>query len=293
MSSIDFCKFHGFGNDYIVFEADAFSTDEQLSNLAKKMCNRHEGVGSDGIAPIRKLDGDKADFFCEIINPDGSFASFSGNGTRCAAAYLFYKELVREPALRLETRSGVKLYHLTERLSDGHYWFEAEVGKPKFASDEVPVLTEQYMESVIERRLPIDAGDVLISAVNVGNPVACTFVDEFPDNWRRARKSDRKSSGVSGADKCRIRESIDRENIEVRIWERGAGETSASGTCSAGAAILSAFTGKTDRNVSVIAPGGTTEVYWRKDDEMPLTGRTDLRLLRSLACCLIEEGGII
>ncbi len=94
MNQLKFCKFHGFGNDYMVVEKDDLRGAGSMSEIAVQMCERHKGAGADGIAVLEKLDGAKADYFCEIVNPDGSIASFSGNGTRCAAAYLYYKKLV-------------------------------------------------------------------------------------------------------------------------------------------------------------------------------------------------------
>src|SRR4029450_13496715 len=108
MTTIPFCKFHGFGNDYIVIEREQIPASLSLSDLALDICDRHTGAGSDGIAVLEKLDGRDADYFCEIVNPDGSVAGFSGNGTRCAVSYLYYKNLWSEPALHLKTRSGVK-----------------------------------------------------------------------------------------------------------------------------------------------------------------------------------------
>src|SRR5689334_25298099 len=124
---IPFCKFHGFGNDYIVIERDNVPDSMSLSDLALAICHRHTGAGSDGIAVIERVEDDSADYFCEIVNPDGSIAGFSGNGTRCAVSYLYYTGLWRDPALRLRTRSGIKNYTLNERIADGHYWFEAEI----------------------------------------------------------------------------------------------------------------------------------------------------------------------
>lgn len=292
MTPISFCKFHGFGNDYIVIESASLepgsSTSDvspgigaslgadSISNVARGLCRRHLGPGADGIAVLEKLDGDTADFRCGIINPDGSEAGFSGNGTRCAVAYLYFKKLWSQPTLRLETKSGVKNYTLIERISEGHYWFEAEIGKPRFASDEIPVQAESRMENVIDRRIPVGDEWVTISAVNVGNPVACTFVDNFDLDWRSlGQKLERHEAFPERANIVFVK-VLDRENIELRIWERGAGQTSASGTCASGAAVLSAFTGKTDRTVSVHTQGGVTEVFWRSDDEILLTGRADL-----------------
>jgi diaminopimelate epimerase len=276
MTTIPFCKFHGFGNDYIVIERDKIPASISLPALALAICHRNTGAGSDGIAVLEKSADDDADYFCEIVNPDGSVAGFSGNGTRCAVAYLHYKNLWNEPGLRLKTRSGVKNYRLIENVAEGVYIFEAEIGQPRFASNQIPVERE-HSEVIIDNEILVDGRRFLFSGVNVGNPVACIFVDDFELDWRRyGREMETHSMFPERANIVFVR-VIDRENIELRIWERGAGETSASGTCSSGAAVLSAFTGKTSRQVFVLSPGGTTKVVWREeDDEMLLTGRAEL-----------------
>ena len=273
---IPFCKFHGFGNDYIVIERDSIPEPQTLPDLAMEICHRNTGVGSDGIAVLQKLtEDDKADYFCEIVNPDGSIAGFSGNGTRCAVAYLYYKKIWRQPALRLGTRSGIKNYTLIERVSEGHYWFEAEIGKPKFAAADVPVKDPEG-DSVVDRSIEVEGKTLLFSGVNVGNPVACVFVDSFDLDWRRYGQAMETHDAFPERANIVFVKVLDDENIELRIWERGAGETAASGTCSSGAAVLSAFTGRTGRTVSVLTPGGTTEVHWRENGEILLTGRADL-----------------
>jgi diaminopimelate epimerase len=276
MASIPFCKFHGFGNDYIVIEKNQLGDNASFSDLARAICHRHTGAGSDGIAVLEKLNGAGADYHCEIINPDGSVAGFSGNGTRCAVAYLHYKNLWSYPGLRLRTKSGVKSFSLVEETAPGHYWFEAEIGKPKFASDEIPVHTDQRYESVIEKKMDVSGTTWQISCVNVGNPVACAFVNDFGFDWRSVGKDLEPHPAFPEKANIVFVRVLDRENIEIKIWERGAGETSSSGTCCAGAAVLSAFTGKTERTVSVLTEGGTTEIHWRDDDEMLITGRADL-----------------
>ncbi|MGD9588942.1 MAG: diaminopimelate epimerase [Pyrinomonadaceae bacterium] len=288
---IPFCKFHGFGNDYIVIESADLPPDTDLPGLARSICHRHTGAGADGIAVIVRtgsgsdrvlaprdpmLSDADADFFCEIVNPDGSIAGFSGNGTRCAVSYIYYMKLWSEPILRLQVRSGIKTFRLIDADTAGHYLFEAEIGRPRFSSTEVPVRTAEPSGSVID--LPVEADGRLfkMSCVNVGNPVAITFVDDFDFDWRRfGRVLETREVFPEKANIVFVK-IVDRENIEIRIWERAAGETSSSGTCSSGAAVLAAFTGRTDRRVSVHADGGTTEVNWRDDDEMLITGRADL-----------------
>lgn len=276
MSTIDFTKFHGFGNDYIVIEQDNIPESIDLSDLAKTICDRHTGVGGDGIAVLTRSDGSTADFFCEIVNPDGSIAGFSGNGTRCAVAYLHYAAIWTDERLRLETRSGIKVYELIERKGEREFWFKAEIGKPQFSSDAIPVATRNSMEAVVNQGILVDGRAHTFSAVNVGNPVACIFVETFDFDWRSVGRSMEVHQVFPQKANIVFVKVIDRENIEIRIWERAAGETSSSGTCSSGAAILTAFTLKTDRNVNVHAEGGTTKVLWREDDEIVINGRADL-----------------
>ncbi|MEO6051082.1 MAG: diaminopimelate epimerase [Pyrinomonadaceae bacterium] len=282
--TIPFCKFHGFGNDYIVMEREAVGDSVSLGDLAVAICHRNTGVGGDGIAVLEKRDNGMADYFCEIVNLDGSIAGFSGNGTRCAVAYLYHENLWTDKRLRLETRSGLKTYDLIERKGDGEFWFEAEIGKPEFASDKIPVALDRRLDAVINQQLDINGEQRTFSAVNVGNPVACVFVDNFNFDWRTVGRS------METHEKFPERANIvfvkinDDENIDIRIWERGAGETSASGTCSSAAAILSAFTLKTGRKVMVHSPGGITDILWRDDDEIIIKGRADLAFCGEWPC---------
>lgn len=275
MTAIPFSKFHGFGNDYIVIERSDIPAETDVSELARSICHRNTGAGSDGIAVLERLSDGEADYNCEIVNPDGSIAGFSGNGTRCAVAYLQWKGIWQQADLKLRTRSGIKNYHLLERKGTGEFWFQAEIGRPKFSSEQVPVLTETRREAVVNEPIIVDGRHYAFSAVNVGNPVACIFVDNFNFDWRSVGRSMETHEKFPERVNVVFVKLEDRENIEIRIWERAAGETSSSGTCSSGAAILSAFLLKTDRKVMVHAEGGTTDVLWRDDDEIVITGRAD------------------
>lgn len=262
---ISFCKFHGFGNDYIVFEAGKLKNVSSIGEFSKRVCHRHTGVGGDGIAVIEKLAaGNAADYSCRIVNPDGSEAGFSGNGTRCAVAYLYYKNLWREDSLKLETKSGVKTYTLLKR-DDTTFRFLAELGKPSAITN-------------YELRVTNYASRLPVITLDVGNPVCAVFVDNFDAlDWRSIGAEIEKHTHFPDRTNVVFIKITDKENIEIRIWERGASETSSSGTCSIAAAVASVFTGKTNRRVSVHAPGGATEAEWRDaDGEMLITGRADL-----------------
>lgn len=279
MSQINFCKFHGFGNDYIVIEKSELARVADISDFSKRICRRTTGVGGDGIAVIENLGGDRADYHCEIVNPDGSVAGFSGNGTRCAVAYLYYKNLWTDENLRLETKSGVKNYRLLKRENET-FWFLAELGKPRFEMPATPRNIDSKTEHEKEFGLliPSEERAVRFTFVDVGNPVAVVFVENFDElNWRRVGEIMENSTEMF-PDRTNVvfAKILDEKNIEIKIWERGAGETSSSGTCSIAAAVASVYTGKTGREISVHAEGGTTEAVWREDGEMLITGRADL-----------------
>lgn len=270
----NFCKFHGFGNDYIVLETEELRGVSSAHDFAVRMCSRNTGVGSDGIAVLEKLAGEAADYSCRIINPDGSEAGFSGNGTRCAVAYLYYKKLWDAPTLKLQTISGLKNYELL-KSEDLTYWFRAELGKPKFAPAEIPFDSEG--ESVVDYEIQLADCTLPISVLNVGNPVAAIFVDDFNFDWREIGREIEIHPQFPDRTNVVFIKTTGLQSIEIRIWERGAGETSSSGTCSIAAAVAHLARGNMRGTVQVHAEGGTTEAVWREeDDEMLITGRADL-----------------
>ncbi|HMF54780.1 MAG TPA: diaminopimelate epimerase [Pyrinomonadaceae bacterium] len=272
-----FIKFEGFGNDYIVFEAEQVVAVSDLNELARCVCDRHYGAGADGITVVRASRDASADFEVRIFNPDGSEADLSGNGTRCTVAYLHFRKLWGREELRLRTRAGVKAYRLRECETDGHYWFDSELGQPVFDSSSVPMVTDAPMKRVVDYPLNVEGETVLITALQMGNPNCCVFVEDFDSiDWRRIGKLIENHPQFPERTNVTFIRKIDRANIRVRIWERGAGETFSSGTCSAAAAVASASTGKTNRRLSVHTPGGQIEVNWREDGEVVLTGRADI-----------------
>ncbi|HKR00586.1 MAG TPA: diaminopimelate epimerase [Pyrinomonadaceae bacterium] len=274
---MQFIKFHGFGNDYLVFEASNLSGVESLNEFARAVCDRHYGAGADGITVVSRSEEEDADFRVRIFNVDGSEAGLSGNGTRCTVAYLYYRGLWSREELRLKTRSGVKLYRLRERISDGHYWFESELGRPGLDSASVPVLTDEPRERVMDYPLTVEGHNLYVTALSMGNPNCCIFVEDFDAlDWRtlgRALENHEQFPERTNVVFVRV---IDRANIEVRLWERGVGETKSSGTCSCAAAVASSINNLTGRHVNVHTEGGLIEVWWREDGEVLMTGRADV-----------------
>ncbi len=312
-----FIKFHGFGNDYIVIESSElpeFPDAARLGQFARRICNRHYGAGADGIAVVGPSEVPGANFHVRIFNPDGSEASLSGNGTRCAASYLYYKKLWTAEELRLSTRAGVKLYTIREQTSptnnadgtstaalseppasaggptgiagkmpalpaSGHYVFDSELGQPGLDTASIPMITKEPLAKVID--YPLDVGGEVfpVTAVQIGNPVCCIFVDNFDAlDWRRIGKSIETHKQFPDRTNVVFVHVVSRDAIEVRIWERGVGETEASGSCSCAAAVASMIKDLAERDITVLMPGGTARIQWREngDGEVVITGSAEV-----------------
>ena len=268
-----FTKFQGFGNDYLVFEAEQLAEVDDLGSFAKRICNRHYGAGGDGIAIASPADTAGADFRVRIFNPDGSEAGMSGNGTRCASAYLFFHGLWTNDLLRLQTRNGIKRYHLLERSGNGSFLFRSELGQPRFDSASIPMTTAQPTDQVMDYPLKVDGADLKVTALQMGNPNCCVFVDDFDAiDWRRLGPLIENHPQFPERTNVIFIRVRDRRNIEERIWERGVGETESSGTCSCAAAVASVINSRCDRTIDVHAPGGVIPINWRDDNEVVLTG---------------------
>lgn len=278
-----FMKFHGFGNDYIVIEAKdleaaGISSTNDLGDFARRICNRHYGAGGDGIAVVSPSEVHRADFQVRIFNPDSSEASLSGNGTRCAAAYLYYRKIWTSPELRLSTLAGIKLYSIREQTDAGHYLFDSELGQPKFDPNSIPMMTGEPLDKVIDYKLEVIGQMFEVTALQMGNPNCCIFVNDFSAlDWRKIGKALETHKQFPQRTNVIFVRVIDRQTIELRIWERGVGETEASGTCSCAAAVAAMIKRQTERVVDVLMPGGNAKINWRRDDgEVVLTGTAEV-----------------
>ncbi len=274
---LNFIKFHGFGNDYIVVDANQFSDSNGLGEFARRICNRHYGAGADGIAVVSPSQDQSADFQVRIFNPDGSEAALSGNGTRCAAAYLYHQRLWQGKQLRLSTCAGVKLYLLRKDDGNGRYEFDSELGQPKFDSASIPMLTDAPLDQVVDYKLAVDGEHFKVTALQMGNPNCCLFVNDFNHlDWRRIGKSIENHEQFPDRTNVVFVRVKDRHNIELRIWERGVGETTASGTGSCAAAVAAMVRKETERAIEVEMQGGRAKIQWRDDGEVVITGTAEV-----------------
>ena len=272
-----FTKVHGLGNDYLVIEAEQLSEVGDLGNFARRICNRHYGAGGDGIAIIARADHEDADFNCRIFNPDGSEAGLSGNGTRCAVAYLHYKKLWNKEELRLSTKTGLKRYFLKGEAGPGKFLFESELGQPKFDTGSIPMSITPPLDKVVNYPLVVNDESFSVTAMQMGNPNCCIFLDDFDAlNWRAIGKAIEVHPQFPDRTNVVFVRPVERDFIELRIWERGVGETMASGTCSCAGAVAAMVNNRADRDVRVLMEGGEVRIRWRADNEVVITGTAEV-----------------
>ncbi len=268
-----FTKMHGAGNDYVLM--DARNLEEDWAGLARAMCDRHVGVGADGMLLV--LPSGEAEVRMRMLNPDGSEAEMCGNGIRCLAKYVLEREIaeVGREALSVETMNGVRLI---EPMWRGGYVERARVamGEPELRPERVPVTVSDDMAGGPVLDFPLDVGGVLLDLtfVGMGNPHAVAFIDtpvsEFPlerigPQVEHHRIFPNKVNfsvvnvGTGGA-------------VVARVWERGAGETLACGTGACAIAVAARLHGFTGEDVDITLPGGALTVSWDGSGEVYLEG---------------------
>ena len=268
-----FTKMQGIGNDYVYVNC-LQETIENPSELAKKISDRHYGVGSDGLIMINP--SDKADFEMEMYNADGSRGEMCGNGIRCVAKYVYDYGLTDKTSISVETLAGIKYLDLT--VEDGKVVLvKVDMGKPMLRPEEVPVVSEK--EEVIDERLPWMDREYRMTCVSMGNPHAVVFIDqdvkEFPletvgvkfENHERFPK--RVNTEFVNV--------LDRHTAQMRVWERGSGETLACGTGACAVAVACALNGLTEDEVTVKLLGGDLQIKWdREKNTVYMTGPAEV-----------------
>jgi len=268
---MEFFKGHGLGNDYLALELDGLAVT--LSPPAiRLLCDRHLGIGSDGI--LGRTASREADFGVRIFNPDGSEAEKSGNGLRILAAYLLRRgEVAVGREFSVETPGGIVRMTVHGVDDDGVLDVEAEMGRASFLSGDVGLAGPDRMTD--DEPLELPAGDrVLINTVSIGNPHAVVFVDELDveDLRRRAPQISTHDAFERGTNVQFVR-AEGGSTVDALVWERGAGETSASGSSACAVAAASVRRGLVSaRQVTVRMPGGALQVHVRDDYTLLLRG---------------------
>ena len=266
---MDFAKMHGTGNDFVVLDGRGVGRDWPA--LAIAMCDRHFGVGADGILVLEE--SVVAPLRMRMYNPDGSEAEMCGNGIRCFVKYAVEGGIVPAVSpLAVETGTGVL---------EAEFWgnegrverVRVNLGLPRFAPEEVPVCVDGPGPV---RDLPVDAGDrsFAVTCVSMGNPHAVTFLNDPVTDFPLETVGPRMEYHVLFPRRTNfeIVRVLDREHLEMRVWERGAGLTMACGTGAAAVAVAARLHGFTDNAVAIDLPGGRLDLAWDGEGPVYLSG---------------------
>lgn len=260
-----FFKYHGLGNDYIVI--DPQGTDDKLTaSHIRKICHRNFGVGSDGIlyGPLETGDGG---FGLRIYNPDGSEAEKSGNGLRIFSRYLFDTKRVGHASFSIYTKGGV----VKSKIHEGGQTVTVEMGKVSFNSSDIPV--QGPAREVLEETIQVDNETLVFCAATVGNPhcvvVRKKALAEEAKMWGPKIEVDPRFPNKTNV---QFMEVMDRSNIRIEIWERGAGYTLASGSSSTAAGAVAYKLGLCDNEINVHMPGGEIALIVNNDFSIIMTG---------------------
>jgi len=270
------------GNDFLLFRAEELA-GVPPEHLAPVICDRHSGVGADGLVTLGP--SAQADAAFRIYNADGSEAGLSGNAVRCAAAWLLAKEGER-PRVSLETRVGLREQFFVERRAAA-WVFRAEIGKPVFSAEEIPFCPPRRpVEPVVDFPLPVGDTTVNVSVLSMGNPQCIVLSDDSIVDWLALGAGIESHPFFPERTNVGFIRILGDDRIEARFYERGVGHTLASGTGSCACAVAAHLNRRTGRRVAVAVERGEMEVHWREDDMVELTGPAEITCEGTFVCDL-------
>ena len=259
---IKFTKMHGLGNDYIYIDCIKGEKIENPSYLAKTMSNRHFGIGSDGLILICK--SNIADFKMQMFNYDGSEAEMCGNGIRCVGKYVYDNKLTNNKIITVETLGGIKKLKLNIKNKKVET-VEVDMGEPIFEAEKIPVLSDKY--PVKNLKIIAEDKEFIFTCVSMGNPHAVTIIKNVIGfDVQRYGEILEKSKIFPQRANIEFVQILDKENVKMRVWERGTGETLACGTGACATVIACNLNGYVKNDVNVELPGGILKIKWNKEN---------------------------
>jgi len=266
---IPFVKYHGLGNDWLVVPGRGPSV--RLGQVARKILDRHTGVGADGLIVIMKAAERGHDARVRFFNADGSEAEMSGNGIRCAGAFLAERK-PQKRSLQIETLAGVRTLE-KEKSGEGKWSFRVHMGSPILTAAQIPFAPPEAASPLLRFPLKTHRGNLPVTVTSMGNPHCSVFVADFQTvDWRRLGEEIEKDPHFPNRTNVEFVRLVSQEEVEVRFWERGVGHTLSSGTGSCAAAVAAILNGLTEQRVHVRTEVGILEVEWPRDGEVTLTG---------------------
>lgn len=272
-----FTKLHGLGNDFLVARPGEGPAPAEAGELARRICNRHTGVGADGLILLEPDPGPPARSGFRVFNADGSEAEISGNGLRCAAAYLAWSGMLASPRVLFRTAAGERPGEVLS--SDGLvYTVRMGLGAPRLASRDIPFDDGRAHERLVEYPLSIVRRTFTVTCLSMGNPHCSLFVEAFPSRgeWMGIGAEIETHPFFPNRTNVEFVRVLSRSEIEVLFWERGVGETLASGTGSAAAAVSAMIKGLVDRAVTVRTAIGSLKVEWPEGGDVLQTGPAEI-----------------
>jgi diaminopimelate epimerase len=266
---IPFVKYHGLGNDFLV--ALASDVPRALTGFVRKILDRHTGVGGDGFIVVMKSASKVHDARIRFFNADGSEPEMSGNGIRCAGAFLIDGKTGKH-VLEIETAAGVKSLEKI-READGKWIFRVRMGAPILEARRIPFKPAEAASLLVRYRLRTRRGPLPVTVTSMGNPHCSVFVAEFEKvDWQELGREIEQNEHFANRTNVEFVRVLSRSEIAVRFWERGVGHTMSSGTGSCAATVAAILNGFTNRRVRVQTEAGTLEVSWPNSGEVWLTG---------------------
>jgi diaminopimelate epimerase len=270
--SIPFAKFHGLGNDFIVVGAEGLP--HSLSKFVPAILERHTGIGADGLLVMMPARNQKHDAHLRFFNPDGSEAEMSGNGIRCAGAFLAELSPARRTFL-IETQAGLKSLEKAKE-EKGKWLFRVGMGAPVLDPAKIPFKAGDIRAPIKGFALSTQQGVLQATVTSMGNPHCSIFVKDFAGvDWETLGREIETNSLFPNRTNVEFVKVLSRNEIEVRFWERGVGHTMSSGTGSCAAAVASILNGLTERQVRVRTEAGSLQVDWPENGEVILTGSVE------------------
>ncbi len=266
---LKFTKMHGCGNDYVYVNGFSQHIDaDNKPELVRRLSDRHFGIGGDGVIFINP--GKKAAFEMEMYNADGTRAQMCGNGIRCVAKYVYDYGLTDKTSITVESFGAVKYLDLTLGTDGMVSTVRVNMGAPILTASEVPVLSDN--EQVVDEEITVNGQTYRMTCVSMGNPHAVVFVDDIDD----MEKFEIEKIGPYFENHERFPERIntefvkviDKNTVQMRVWERGTGETLACGTGCCATTAACVLNGRTDTKVNVKVLGGEILCEWDREENL-------------------------
>jgi diaminopimelate epimerase len=268
---VKFVKTHNAGNDFLLFDGIASELPIQLTDeqVIQQLCHRQFGVGADGIMLLTKDENSSDLFNMRIYNNDGSLAAMCGNGLSCLSRYIVEKGYHPQGVFRVMTDSGIRIPDVT-KINEAKYQVRMNMGAPQWTKKSLPMTTDSTEEQVLDFPITVNGKTYIVSGISVGNP-HCVIFDHPGDLWREYGAAIEKSPLFPDRINVEFVEVVSRNEVNISVWERGAGPTLACGTGASAVGVAGVLTGRTASKITAHLPGGDLIVEYNKGGDVFLT----------------------